>query len=127
MPRENSNRLIEVCVDVLCEELGWEIKRAGSLTLTRDDLEQEAEPDSSYYIQNEPLVRDQENINIAIDPPPDMLPVEHSRSAIDNLRLMLRSQSPNSGIITAVYCEFTHLQVGNIQKSKPALLLCLCG
>lgn len=50
MPHENSNRLIEVFVGVLCEELGLEIKRAGSLTMTRDDLERGAEPDSSYYI-----------------------------------------------------------------------------
>jgi Uma2 family endonuclease len=34
MPHENSNRLIEVFVGVLCEELSLEIKRAGSLTLT---------------------------------------------------------------------------------------------
>lgn len=54
MPHENSNRVIEGFVGVLCEELGWEIKRAGSLTLTRDDLQKGAEPDSSYYIQNEP-------------------------------------------------------------------------
>lgn len=57
MPHENSNRLIEVFVGVLCEELGLEIKRAGSLTLTRDDLSKGCEPDSSYYIQNESLVR----------------------------------------------------------------------
>lgn len=56
MPHENSNRVIEGFVVVLCEELGWEIRRAGSLTLTRDDLEKGAEPDSSYYIQNEALV-----------------------------------------------------------------------
>ncbi len=88
MPHENSNRLIEGFVVVLCEELGWEIKRAGSLTLTRDDLQKGAEPDSSYYIQNEALVRDKENINIAIDPPPDLvLEVEYSRSAIDKLKL----------------------------------------
>lgn len=55
MPHENSNRLIEVFVGVLCEELDWEIRRAGSLTLTRDDLQRGAEPDSSYYIQNEAL------------------------------------------------------------------------
>ncbi len=36
MPHENSNRLIEVFVGVLCEELGLEIKRTGSLTLTRE-------------------------------------------------------------------------------------------
>ena len=53
MPHENSNRLIEVFVGVLCEELDLEIKRSGSLTMMRDDLERGAEPDSSYYIQNE--------------------------------------------------------------------------
>jgi hypothetical protein len=37
MPHENSNRFIEGLVCVLCEELGLEIKRTGSLTLTRDD------------------------------------------------------------------------------------------
>jgi len=95
MPHENSNRVIEGFVGVLCEELGWEIKRAGSLTLTRDDLQKGAEPDSSYYIQNEALVREQENIDLAIDLPPDLvLEVEYSRSAIDKLRLYAAMRVP---------------------------------
>ncbi len=53
MPHENSNRLIEGFILVLCEEFDLEVKSADSLTMTRDDLEQGAEPDSSYYIQNE--------------------------------------------------------------------------
>jgi Uma2 family endonuclease len=108
MPHENSNRVIEGFVGVLCEELGWEIKRAGSLTLTRDDLQKGAEPDSSYYIQNEALVRDKENINIAIDPPPDLvLEVEYSRSAIDKLRLCAAMGVPEfwryNGSVLRVY------------------------
>lgn len=88
MPHENSNRLIEVFVGVLCEELGLELKRAGSLTMTRDDLERGAEPDSSYYIQNEFLVRDFEDIDLASSPPPDLvLEVEYSKSKIDKSRL----------------------------------------
>jgi Uma2 family endonuclease len=88
MPHENSNRAIEGFVVVMCEELGLEIKRTGSLTLTRDDLQRGGEPDSSYYIQNESLVRDKENIDLATDPPPDLvLEVEYSRSAINKLNL----------------------------------------
>ncbi len=88
MPHENSNRLIEGLVIVLCEELGLEVKRTGSLTLTRDDLERGGEPDSSYYIQNESLVRGKKNIDLAVDPPPDLvLEVEYSRSRIDKLQL----------------------------------------
>jgi Uma2 family endonuclease len=87
-PHENSNRLIEVFAGVLCEELGLEINRVGSLTLTRDDLERGAEPDSSYYIQNESLVREKENIDLAFDPPPDLvLEVEYTRPKIDKLSL----------------------------------------
>jgi Uma2 family endonuclease len=88
MPHENSNRLIEGFVVVLCEEFGLEVKSTGSLTMTRDDLEQGAEPDSSYYIQNESLVRNQENIDLNTDPPPDLvLEVEYSRSKINKLML----------------------------------------
>jgi Uma2 family endonuclease len=87
-PHESSNRLIEVYVGVLCEELGLEVNRVGSLTLTRDDLEYGAEPDSSYYIQNELLVREKENIDLAFDPPPDLvLEVEYSRPKIDKFKL----------------------------------------
>ncbi|MUG92453.1 Uma2 family endonuclease [Scytonema sp. UIC 10036] len=88
MPHENSNRLIDGFILVLCEEFGKEVKSAGSLTLTRDDLERGGEPDSSYYIQNESLVRDKENIDLATDPPPDLvLEVEYSRPQVDKLRL----------------------------------------
>ncbi|AFZ50337.1 Uma2 family endonuclease [Dactylococcopsis salina] len=88
MSHENSNRMIEGLIGVMCEELGLEIKRTGSLTLTRDDLERGAEPDSSYYIQNESLVRNKDKINLAADPPPDLvLEVEYSHSAINKLML----------------------------------------
>ncbi|NEP00188.1 MAG: Uma2 family endonuclease [Symploca sp. SIO2E9] len=88
MSHENSNRFIEGLVVVLCEELGLEIKRTGSLTLTREDLERSAEPDSSYYIQNEALVRGKEKINLAFEPPPDLvLEVEYSKPKIDKFRL----------------------------------------
>lgn len=108
MPHENSNRLIEVFVGVLCEESGLEIRRGGSLTLTRDDLQKGAEPDSCYYIQNEILVRSKENINLAINPPPDLvLEVEYSRSAIDKLRLYAAMGVPEfwrfNGSVLRVY------------------------
>ncbi|MER3588609.1 MAG: hypothetical protein C4322_11240, partial [Mastigocladus sp. ERB_26_1] len=88
MPHENSNRLIERFVIVLCEELGLEVKSVGSLTLTRDDVERGGEPDSSYYIQHEFLVRNRENIDLAIDPPPDLvLEVEYSKPKVDKTKI----------------------------------------
>lgn len=95
MWHENSNRLIEVMIGVLCEELGLEIKRTGSLTMMRDDLQRGAEPDSSYYIQNEYVVRDQEDIDLTSDPPPDLvLEVEYSRPKINKLQLYASMRVP---------------------------------
>jgi Uma2 family endonuclease len=122
MPHENSNRLIEVFVGVLCEELGLEVKRTGSLTLTRDDLERGGEPDSSYYIQNEALVRGKENIDLASDPPPDLvLEVEYSRSKIDKLILYASMGIPEfwryNGNILRIY----QLQSGQYVESSQSL------
>lgn len=95
MPHENSNRIIEGLILVLCEEFGLEAKSSGSLTLTRDDLQTGGEPDSSFYIQNEALVREKENIDLAIDPPPDIvLEVEYSKSKIDKLSLYAAMKIP---------------------------------
>ncbi|MDF5729040.1 MAG: Uma2 family endonuclease [Rhizonema sp. PD38] len=108
MPHENSNRIIEGFVVALCEELGLEQRRSGSLTLTRDDLEKGGEPDSSYYIQNESIVRGKENIDLATDPPPDLvLEVEYSRSSVNKLTLYAAMGIPEfwrfTGSILRVY------------------------
>ena len=121
MPHENSNRLIEVFIGVMSEELGLEIKRTGSLTLTRDDLERGGEPDSSYYIQHESLVRGKENIDLATDPPPDLvLEVEYSRSAIDKLVLYASMKIPElwrfNGSVLRVY-SLTDGQYTEVESS----------
>lgn len=108
MPHENSNRLIEAFVGVLCDELGLEVKSTGSVTLTRDDLEKGGEPDSSYYIQNEAIVRDKENIDLETDPPPDLvLEVEYSKPKVDKLSLYAAMGIPEfwryNGSILRVY------------------------
>jgi Uma2 family endonuclease len=108
MLHENSNRLIEGYILVLCEEFGLEVKSTGSLTLTRDDLEKGGEPDSSYYIQNESLVRDKENIDLVKDPPPDLvLEVEYSRPKIDKLSLYASMGIPEfwryNGTVLRIY------------------------
>ena len=95
MPHERANRQIERLIWILVEELGLNILSVGSMTCKREDLERGAEPDSSYYIQNEPLVREKDEINLAEDPPPDLvLEVEYSRSAINKLRLYASMRVP---------------------------------
>jgi Uma2 family endonuclease len=119
MPHENSNRFIEGLVFVLCEELGLEIKRTGSLTLTRDDLQRAGEPDSSYYIQNEALVRDKKHIDLKSDPPPDLvLEVEYSRSQIDKLSLYASMEIPEFWRYNGSVLRIYRLTSGVYQESS---------
>lgn len=95
MPHERANRQIERLIWILVEELGLNILSVGSMTCKREDLERGAEPDSSYYIQNEPLVRNREEIDLTQDPPPDLvLEVEYSRSSVNKLRLYASMSVP---------------------------------
>jgi Uma2 family endonuclease len=90
VPLENhefSNRLIELFVRILVVELGLKIKTMGSTTLDREDLDRGAEPDSGYYIQNQPLVAGR-NVDLTTDPPPDLIvEVDITHTNIDKNRL----------------------------------------
>ena len=72
-PHENSNRFIESLIGAIADELNLNFKRFGSLTLKREKKLKGAEPDSCYYLQNEPLVRIKQEIDLDNDPPPDLV------------------------------------------------------
>ena len=70
---ENINRFIETLITALVEELDLNIKKFGSTTFRRANVASGAEPDSCYYIQNEPLLRSRQHIDLETDPPPDLV------------------------------------------------------
>lgn len=70
---ENNNRFIDDLVRAIADELDLNLKKFGSLTLKRSKKLKGAEPDSCYYLQNEPLVRSKQEIDLDKDPPPDLV------------------------------------------------------
>ena len=70
---ENLNRTLALLVEIIAEEMGIDIRRFGSMTLKREDLNKGFEPDSCYYINHEAQVRGKDNIDLSIDPPPDLV------------------------------------------------------
>lgn len=67
------NRRIALLVEFIAEELGVDVYDLGSTTFRRQDLERGFEPDSCFYIQNEEQVRGKDRIDLAVDPPPDLV------------------------------------------------------
>lgn len=83
---ENNNRFIESLIFVIADELNLNLKKFGSLTLRSERFRQGVEPDSCYYLQNEPLVRGKQNIDLTVDPPPDLvLEIDITSGSLDKL------------------------------------------
>jgi Uma2 family endonuclease len=58
----------------------------GPWTCRREELNRGLEPDWCYYVQNEPRVRGRAELDLEIDPPPDLVvEVEVTRSVINRL------------------------------------------
>jgi Uma2 family endonuclease len=70
---ERSNRFIDDLIRVLSDELDIELCKCGSLLMRIRDRKLGAEPDSCYYIKNEPLIREKTEIIMGQDPPPDLV------------------------------------------------------
>jgi Uma2 family endonuclease len=88
LPHEKDALTIVRFVDFVGALLGVPILSAGGTTYRRYDLERGFEPDGSFYVQNAALVRDQQEIDLSVDPPPDIvLEMEMSRAAIKKLAL----------------------------------------
>jgi Uma2 family endonuclease len=72
-PHENNNRFIDDLIRAIADELNLNLKKFGSLTMKREKKLKGAEPDSCYYLQNEPVVRSKQEIDLDNDPPPDLV------------------------------------------------------
>jgi Uma2 family endonuclease len=66
-------QLLTLLVTIIAEELEVDVDCVGSMTLQRSDLACGLEPDVSFYIQHAAQVRGKATIDLAIDPPPDLV------------------------------------------------------
>ncbi len=85
---EEYNRTIAMLVEVVAEELNIDVRNLGSTTFKRDDLLRGAEPDSCFYIQSASRIAGKTSVDLAIDPPPDLvIEIDITRDSMDKLSL----------------------------------------
>ncbi|MGH8564415.1 MAG: Uma2 family endonuclease [Gammaproteobacteria bacterium] len=70
---ESLKHVIAMLVEVLAEEMEMDIHGGGSTTFRREDLAKGFEPDECFYIQHAERVRGKKQIDLAQDPPPDLI------------------------------------------------------
>jgi len=81
---EQIKRLIGRIVEAFTEESQLDVVSAGSTTFKREDLARGFEPDECYYLQNAPAVRAKDEVDLSVDPPPDLvIEVDISHSSLN--------------------------------------------
>lgn len=66
------SRLFAQLVQVLTREHGLGRLSCGDVTCKRRDLDRGLEPDECYYIANEAVMRGKDELDLTVDPPPDL-------------------------------------------------------
>jgi Uma2 family endonuclease len=85
---EKIKTLIARMVETYTEKKRVACESAGSTTFARADLQRAFEPDECYYFSNAAVVRGKDEIDLSVDPPPDLvIEVDISRSSLPKLDL----------------------------------------
>jgi Uma2 family endonuclease len=85
---EHYSKLLGQFVEVLTDLLDMPRRSGGSSTLDREDQERALEPDQCYYLENEPSIRDKHEIDLSVDPPPDLaIEVDITRSSLSRMEI----------------------------------------
>jgi Uma2 family endonuclease len=85
---EQYAHLIGRMIDAWTEEQNVDVMGCRTTTFRSEDLGRGLEPDNCYYIEHEPQVREREEVDLSVDPPPDLaIEIELSRPAIDELAI----------------------------------------
>ena len=70
---EGYKEVLTAMVRILGKACQQRVQAAGSLTLKRKSARRGAEPDTCFYLQSANQIRGQRDIDISVDPPPDLV------------------------------------------------------
>jgi Uma2 family endonuclease len=83
---ERLNRLLAELVAAIAAGLDLDYEQAGSTTFKREDVGRGFEPDSCFYLAHAETVRGRRRIDLATDPPPDLvLEIDITHPSLDKL------------------------------------------
>ncbi len=101
-------------VAVVSDECDIPRLSGGSTTLKCEDVDCGLEPDKCYYLDNEPLVREKDHIDLTIDPPPDLaIEIDVTRSSINRLVIYAALKVPEVWVF-----DGAHLKVLRLVRGK---------
>ncbi len=121
---EEINRTLNLLVELLAEEFEVESRAFGSTTYKRKDIKRGFEPDSCFYFKNEKRMRGKKRLNLAVDPPPELVvEIDISNTSLTKLPLFAAFGIAEVWRFDGQQLEILVLQHGEYCKSEtsPAL------
>ncbi len=92
---EEDKDVLTLLVNVLAEEMDIDVRSFGSTTFQREDLERGFEPDACFYIAHESQVRGKKKLDLAIDPPPDLvIEIDITSPSLDKFSIFAAMRIP---------------------------------
>lgn len=126
-PSNEHERLKEVMasvVDIIAEEWQVEFEKLGSTTFRRSDLQKGTEPDSCFYIQNVEKIRGKKEIDLFMDPPPDLvIEIEITSPVVNKLPIYARLGVPEIWRYDGRSAIILRLSEGRYETSEPSGVL----
>lgn len=99
-------------IEGLTEELNIPVSSASATTLKNQMMQKGVEPDESYYIANEARVRGRDELDLNVDPPPDLaIEVDIASSSVDQLGIYA-----SLGVPEVWLCDGVAIQVHQLQN-----------
>ncbi len=121
---ENLNEVLTMVGDMVAEEWGVEFMKAGSTTFRRRERGRGVEPASCFYIQNVERIRGKREINLTIDPPPDLvIEIEIASPAVSKLPIYTSFGVPEIWLTDGQGVRILRLAAGEYKRSEQSEVL----
>ena len=92
---EQAAQLLGFFIPQVADELEVDYEPLGMTTWKRPDMEKGLESDQCYYIRNEAIVREREELDLEVDPPPDLaVEVDITSSSLNRMAIYAELRVP---------------------------------
>jgi Uma2 family endonuclease len=115
-------KLLGRFTDVLTEELNLPCRLGGSVTLRRRRKQRGLEPDNCYWIASAPLLQGKRDLDLRVDPPPDLtIEVDVTSSSINRMGIYSALNVPEVWRLSTGGIAFHILESGAYQVRSNSL------
>ena len=102
--------------------MGIDVVALGATTFDREDLQRGFEPDSCFYIEHESQIRGREEIDLTVDPAPDLvIGIDITSSSLDKLPIYAQLDVPEVWRYDGGKATILHLIEGHYTEREASL------